>query len=347
MERRISLWITFALGLCLSFANTNLAFGQFFKGKTIRIIVSSSAGGGNDTYTRLMARHMKGHIPGNPTIVVENMSGGGGLKAANYLWEQAPRDGTTFEQINWGVWYYQSIKDKRARFNFSKMNSVGAIVIENALIYCRTDRYTSIDQIRKGGKVATVGASGRQSTGFKLGRLIERVMGAKLFSYVMAYPGARQYSLALRQGEVDCSSNTKSSFYQQLGDMLKDGKLEVLAQSGTLKGKRDKDFPKTPTIEELATSKKGKEIADKALFFAHYGRPYVLPEGVPAARVKILRQAFDKTMEDPKFLSEAKRLHRPIDPLSGEELQKVIISDVHPDPEIYEMISEIFKPGKK
>jgi tripartite-type tricarboxylate transporter receptor subunit TctC len=347
MKGFISSLITISLASFLGFANTDVAFGQFYKGKTIQMIVSSSPGGGNDTYTRLLARHITKHIPGNPTAVVENMPGGGGLVAANYLWEQAARDGTSMEQVNWGVWHYQGIKDKRARFDFSKMNAVGATVVENALMYCLTDRYKSIDQIHKGGKLATVGASGRQSTGFILGRLIEKVMGYKIFDYVMGYPGARQYSLALRQGEVDCSSNTKSSFYDQLGDMLKDGKLTVLAQSGTLKGGRDKDFPNTPTIKELATSEKGKEIADMTLFFAHYGRPYVMPEGVPAERVKLIREAFDKTMEDPKFLTEAKKLRRPVDPLSGAELQKVLNKDVHPSAEMYEIVSEIFKPGKK
>jgi tripartite-type tricarboxylate transporter receptor subunit TctC len=347
MKRLMSLFIALSLGLFLSLANTEVAFGQFYKGKTIRLIVSSSPGGGNDMYTRLLARHISNYIPGRPRMVVENMPGAGGLPAANYLYERAKRDGTVMEQVNWGVWHYQGLKDKRARFDFSKMNAVGAIVVENAMVYARTERYKSIDEIRKAGKLATVGVSGRQSTGFILGRLIEKVMGIKVFDYVMSYPGARQYSLALRQGEVDVSSNTKSSFLDQLGDMLKEGKLTILAQSGTLKGERDKDFPDVPTIKELATTEKGKEIAEMTLFFAHYGRPYVLPQDVPAERVKMLRDAFSKTMEDPKFLTEAKKLHRPIDPLSGEELQKVLNKDVNPSPEMYEIVSEIFLPGKK
>ena len=322
------------------------AFGQSYDGETLRIIVSSSPGGGNDTYTRLMARHLVRHIPGKPKIIVENMPGGGGLVAANYLHEQAPRDGTAMEQINWGVWHYQGIKDKRARFDFGKMHAVGAIVVENAIFYSRPDRYKSIEEIEKSGKLATVGVSGRQSTGFILGRLIEKVRGKKLFDMVMAYPGARQYSLALRQGEVDTSSNTKSSFYDQLGDMYKDGKLVVLAQAGTLKGERDKDFPKVPTLKELATSEKGKNIAETTLFFQHYGRPYFLPQEVPADRVKILRAAFDKTMADEKFLAEAKKLRRPIDPLSGKELQEVVNKDINPSPEMFEIVSEVFGRGK-
>ncbi|HZD39703.1 MAG TPA: tripartite tricarboxylate transporter substrate-binding protein, partial [Terriglobales bacterium] len=311
------------------------------------IIVSSSPGGGNDTYTRLLARHLVRYIPGKPKVVVENMPGGGGLVAANYLYEQARRDGTTMEQINWGVWHYQGIKDKRARFDFDKMHAIGAIVVENAIFYSRADRYKSIEEIHKSGKLATVGVSGRQSTGFILGRLIEKVTGWKLFDMVMAYPGARQYSLALRQGEVDTSSNTKSSFYDQLGDMYKAGKLIVLAQAGTLKGQRDKDFPDVPTLKELATSDKGREIAEATLFFQHYGRPYFVPQDVPADRVAILRDAFDKTVSDEKFLAEAKKLHRPVDPLGGKELQEVVHKDVHPSPEMFQIVSEVFGQGKR
>ena len=341
---RLRSLIFFAVSLTVALSAN--AFGQSYQDETLRIIVSSSPGGGNDTYTRLMARHLVRHIPGKPKIIVENMPGGGGLIAANYLYEQAARDGTVMEQINWGVWHYQGIKDKRARFDFGKMHAVGAIVVENAVFYARKDRFKSIEEIEKAGKLATVGVSGRQSTGFILGRLIEKVRGKKLFDMVMAYPGARQYSLALRQGEVDTSSNTKSSFFDQLGDMYKDGDLVVVAQAGTLKGERDKDFAGVPTLKELATSDKAREIAEATLFFQHYGRPYFLPQGVPAERVKILRDAFEKTMADEKFLAEAKKLRRPIDPLPGKELQDVVNKDINPSPEMFAIVSEVFGGGK-
>ena len=338
--------LTATLVLLVGMIGAPHAFGQFYQGKTIRFIVSSSPGGGNDTYTRLLARHMPRHIPGRPRIVVENMTGGGGLVAANYLYEQARRDGTVMEQINWNVWHYQGIKDKRGRFDFSKMHAVGAIVIENSIFYSRPDRFKSIEDIHKSGKLATVGVSGRQSTGFILGRLLEKVTGYKLFDMVMAYPGARQYSLAIRQGEVDTSSNTTSSFFDQLGDLYKEGKLVMLAQAGTTKGERSETFPDTPTLRELATSEKGKEIAELTQFFQFYGRPYYLPQEVPEDRVKIMRQAFDRTMKDQKFLAEAKRLRRPIDPLSGEELQKVVSRDINPSPDMFEIVSEVFGTGK-
>ncbi len=347
MKRLISLSIILFLGSVLTLSNAETALGQFYKGKRILLIVSSSPGGGNDTYSRLLARHITKHIPGKPGIIVKNMPGGGGLKAANYLYERARRDGTAMQQVQWGVWHYQGIKDKRARFDVSKMNAVGAIVIENNVIYARTDRYKSLDEILKSGKLANTGATGRQSTAYLLGSIIEQVTGRKYFDYVLGYPGARQYSLALRQGELDASGNTVSSFLDQLGVMYRAGELTILAQSGDMKGKWDKDFPNVPTIRELATSEKGRKIAEMTLFFSHYGRAFALPQDVPAERVKIIREAFNKTMKDPEFLAEAKRLHRPVDPLSGEELQQVFNKDVNPPPEMYKIVSEIFRSGKK
>ncbi len=321
------------------------ALASFFEGKSIRMIVSSSPGGGNDTYSRLIARHISKYIPGKPKMVVQNMPGGGGVIAGNFLQEQARRDGTVMAQIQWGLWHYQAIGDKRARFDFNAMRAVGAAVIENAAFYCRKDRYKSLEEIRQSGKLATVGVTGRQSTGSVLGTIIEKVTGHKLFDIVLGYPGARQYSLALRQGEIDCSSNTIGSFLDQLGDMWKKGELVVLFQAGTLRGERDPILPDVPMIKELATTDEQKETARVSFFFSHYGRPYALPPAVPAERVKLLRDAFLQTMQDAKFLAEAKKLHRPIDPLSGEELQEMWKNDLNPPPKMLEIVQAVF--GRK
>ena len=139
--------------------------GPFFEGKAIRFIASSSPGGGNDTYVRLFARHMSKYIPGNPKMIVQNMPGAGGVVAANYLYAKAPRDGTVWSQINSGAWNHQTIKSKRARFDFNKIIAIGFANIENAVMYVRKDRYKGLEDIRKSGKLAKVGASGRNSTG--------------------------------------------------------------------------------------------------------------------------------------------------------------------------------------
>lgn len=330
------------LAVTLGSARGLEAGASFYEGKSIRLIVSSSPGGGNDTYSRLIARHIPKYIPGKPRMIVQNMPGGGGVVAANYLYEQAPRDGTVMEQINWGVWHYQAIGDERARFDFSKMRAVGVAAIENTLFYCRRDRFTSLDDIRKSGKLAKVGASGRQSTGFVLGNLVEQVLDDKLFEFVLGYPGARQYSLALRQGELDCSGNTQASFIDQLGDMLEKGELVVLAQAGTLDGERARNFGDVPMVKELPSTPEGKEIAEATFFFSHYGRPYSLPADVPEERVGLLRDAFWKTMQDPRLLAEAKKLHRPIEPARGEKLQEIWRNDLNPSPKMLEIVKGIF-----
>ncbi len=320
--------------------------GSFYEGKSIRLIVSSTPGGGNDTYSRLIARHISKYIPGNPTIIVQNMPGAGGLLAADYLYRKARRDGTVMEQINWGVWYYQVIKDKRARFDFNKINAVGVAFIDNAIFYTRKDRFASLDELRKSGRKATVSVSGRQSSPHVLGNLIEMVTGQKLFDYVFGYPGARQFSLAVRQGEVDASGNTIGSGMDQVGDMIKSGELVVLVQAGDEDGKRGPEFPNVPTLLELAKTPEAKKTVQSTFLLSHYGRPYALPPGVPKERVQILRNAFWKTMSDPKLLDEAKRMNRAIEPLRGEALQRMWKETLSAPPDQVKIVQQIFG-GKK
>ena len=322
------------------------AAGSFFEGKTIRFIASSTPGGGNDTYVRLFARHISRYIPGNPKMIVQNMPGAGGVVAANYLYAKAPRDGTVWSQINSGAWNYQIIKSKRARYDFNKMISIGFANIENAVMYVRKDRFKGLEDIRKSGKLAKVGASGRNSTGYVTGKIVEQIMGVKLFNYVLGYPGARQYSLALRQGEVDASGNTLASFLDQLGDYLKEGHLNLMVQSGTLENKRDPRFSDVPLISDLAKTPEAKKLAKATFLMSHYMRPFFMPPGVPKDRVKIIRDAFWKATKDPKLLSEAKRLHRDVRPGRGEKLQKMLKESLSPSPTMYEVVNSIYGSKK-
>ncbi len=317
------------------------AAASFFEGKTIRFIASSTPGGGNDTYVRLFARHMSKYIPGNPKMIVQNMPGAGGVVAANYLYAKAPRDGTVWSQINSGAWNHQIIKSKRARFDINKIISIGFANIENAVMYVRKDRFKGLDDIRQSGKLATVGTSGRNSTGYVTGRIVEQIMGVKLFKYILGYPGARQYSLALRQGEVDASGTSVPSFIDQLGDYY-EGNLNIMVQSGTLENKRDPRFSDVPLISDLAKTPEAKKLAKATFLMSHYMRPFFMPPGVPKDRVKIIRDAFWKTTKDPKLLSEAKRLHRDIRPGRGEKLQKMLKESLSPSPTMYEVVDSIY-----
>ncbi len=296
---------------------------DFYKDKKIRLIVSSSPGGGNDTYSRLIARHISRHIPGNPSIIVQNMPGAGGVMAADYLYRKAKRDGSVMEQINWGVWFHQVVGDKRARFDFNKMNALGVAAIESAILFTRKSEFPTWESVMAAKKPITNGNSGRQSLGHTMGKVMEKLVGKKIFDYIFGYPGARQYSLAFRQGEVQSSGNTPGSFRDQLGDMWDEGKVAMLVQAPTPEGGRTKDFPNTPTLLDFAKTDEHQELIKATFGLTHYGRPYAMPPGVPKDRVEVLRKAFTATMNDPKFLAEAKRLKRDIIPSTGAELQQL------------------------
>ena len=338
--------LSFVVLVLFLFGAGSAGAADFYKGKKVRLIVSSSPGGGNDTYSRLLARHIGRNIPGNPTVIVQNMPGAGGVRAASYLYNKARRDGTVMEQINWGVWNWQVVGDKArgGQFDFNKMQAIGVIVIENGLFYTRKDRFKSLDEIKNSGKLARVGISGNQSGGFVMGNILEKLRGEKLFEYVFGYPGARQYSLALRQGEVDASGNVTSSFLDQLGDMWKAGELVMLAQTGTVAGKKAPEFPDAPLLEELAKTEKQKNLVRATFLLSRYGRPYTFPPGVPADRVALVRKAFDDTMKDPKFLAEAKKLKRPVNPTKGADLQRMWKDSIAASPEDKAIVSQIFNP---
>jgi len=341
MKRFMSMALLLLVAMMFSQAQAE----DFYKGKKVRLIVSSSPGGGNDTYSRLIARHIPKHIPGKPTIIVQNMPGAGGLLAATYLYSKAKRDGTVMEQVNWGVWNWQVIGDKRARFDFSKITAVGVAAIESANVFTRKKEFPDWKSVMASKTPLTSGNSGPQSLGHTMGKVLEKIEGKKIFDYVFGYPGARQYSLAFRQGEVQASGNTPGSFMDQLGDMWEEGRVAMLAQAPTPSGGRTKAFPNTPTLLEFAKNDKDRALIKATFLLTHYGRPYALPPGVPAERVKILRDAFNATMKDPQFLAEAKRLKRDIVPSTGQQLQKLWKDALNAPPENKAIIKEIF--GKK
>ena len=177
-----------ALLLAVMISGPLHAADDFYKGKRVRLIVSSSPGGGNDTYSRLIARHISRHIPGNPTFVVQNMPGAGGIMPRDYLYRKAKRDGTVLEQINWGVWFHQVIGAKRARFDFNKINAVGVAAIESAILFTRKAEFPDWKSVLASKKLLTSGNSGRQSLGYTMGKVMEKLAGKKVFDYVFGYP---------------------------------------------------------------------------------------------------------------------------------------------------------------
>lgn len=314
----------------------------FFEGRTLRIVNYGSVGGGYDIYSRLIGRHISKYIAGKPSIIVQNMTGAGGLVATNYLYNNAPRDGTVIAHLPWRIWAFQLINDPKAKFDFTKMSAVGMAALENAILYTRTDRFPDFESIKQSKTKVKIGANGRTATGFVFGRIVEEVVGRKLFDYVLAYPGSREYNLAVRQGEVDGAGLIKSSFVDQLEDMWKAGQLYVFAQTGTSEGKKDPYFPNAPLLSELAETPEAKQTAASTALLAALGRPFWLPPGVPNEQVKILRDAFWKVMQDDNLLMEAKKLKRPIEPARGEKLQKMWEEALAAPPQAVAIVKDLY-----
>ena len=343
--RKKSAFISIALlFVVLLLSASYVAAKPSFEGKHVRLLVAYSPGGGYDTYARIIARHLSKYIPGNPNIIVQNMPGAGGIVATNYLFNLAPKDGTVFGHLPWRIWGYQVAKDPKVKFDFRKMNALGIAAMDNAILFFRTDRFADFEAAKRSPKPPTIGSGGRVGTAFVLGNVVEKVVGQKLFNYVTAYPGSREYALALRQGELDGAGLTTDSFMDLLGDLYEAKKIVVVIQTGMGgEEKRDPDYPDAALVTELAKTPNARRIAESTSLLATLGRPFWLPPGVPKARVKLMRDAFWNCMQDKKLLKEAKRLGRPIRAQRGEALQKMWERAIDAPPDAVKIVKDIFR----
>ncbi|MFQ5851048.1 MAG: Bug family tripartite tricarboxylate transporter substrate binding protein [Candidatus Binatia bacterium] len=329
--RRMSLFLA-ALGLAslaalLGLSSMTLA-QSFFDGKTMRIIVFASPGGGYDAYARLFARHMKKYIPGEQEIIIQNMPGGGGLRASNYMYNVAKPDGLTFEHMSRDMYFAQFTGQAGVQYDVTKSIPIGSATFENRLLWLNKDLapYQTLKDMKEAvaaGKKIFIGGTGKGSSAYVLWKMAEALAPGVKVDFVFGYPGSTEIHLAVRKGEVMGYGQSKSSFLVQAKDLLKAGKVAILAQIGTPDRKRDPDFANAPTFWELAKSKKDRALVGFVAAGSIAGRPFFLPPGVPADRVKVLREAFMRAARDPGLMAEAKRIKRPIDPVAGEVIEKL------------------------
>jgi tripartite-type tricarboxylate transporter receptor subunit TctC len=331
--------ITFLVLLCRDVAR---AQDNFFAGKTVRIVVGSSPGGGYDYWARLLARSMAKYIPGNPEVVVQNMPGGGSLVATNYVYGVAKPDGLTLGMPNQSVYMAQVVADKEARFDAQKFNWIGSPDRNPTVLYIRADApYKSMDDVIKAKAPPKCGGSGRDSASLIFA--LEDLIGAK-FEVVLGYQGGSQTDLAVERGEVVCRSMGLGAHFSRQPFTLwhhKDFDRHLL-QSGR---KRDDRATDTPTIHELMdrykTSELGRQLATVLTAGENFGHPMMAPPGVPPDRVKLLRDAYTKTLRDPALLADVKKQEYDFDPVSGEELQALAKTVVNQPAPIVERLKKI------
>ena len=317
---------------------------DFYKGKTIRVIIGYSAGGTNDLWARTVARFWGKYIPGNPDMIVQNMPGAGTMVTANYLYGVGKPDGLTVGLISPALFFNQLGGKKEARFDWAKFAWIGSPEETSEMLSMRSDSpFKTLDDIRKATTPPRCGTTGAGTPGHYFPRLMEEVLGLK-FDLVTGYPGASEIDLAIEKGEVQCRGGTTSAFFgREPGrTWAKTGFVRILVIGGS---KRDARAPDVPTIwemmEKYKTPESGKRLTTVLLSPGSFGRPIVGGPGIPADRIKVLRDGFLKAMRDPALLAEAEKRGWEPDPVSGEKLQALAREVVSQPPEVIARMNNV------
>ncbi len=314
---------------------------DFYRGKNVTMVVSSSPGGGYDVLSRTIARHLPKHIPGNPTVVVRNMPGAGGIVTGNYLYATAARDGSVIGGVQNNVPYEPLFGTPQAKYDPNKLNWLGTPSVEVGLLFVwNNSKFKTIDDVRK--MELTAGASGMNSAPAFYSRVMNELLGTRI-KVIAGYPGQNEAYLAIEKGELDSYGVTFwSSLTSTKKQWLDDKKIRILLQYGPVK---EAALPDVPYGPDLVTKPE-----DRALFEAAYGplaagRPYLAPPELPADRLKALRTAFMGTFKDAEFIKEANALRLIVDkPRSGERLQADIAKSYAISPELPERLRKIARP---
>ena len=320
-------WCFVALTVCLAVMLPHMLVSaasadeleQFYKGKTIRVVIGHSAGGGYDLYARLLSKYLRKHVPGQPTIVPQSMTGAGGLRVTNYLYEAAPKDGTVIGTFSRSIPTIPLITPP-GTFDARKFAWLGSMASETSL--CLTGEKSAVktwqDMLTK---PSIMGGQAVGTDSDIYARLYKNVLGAQI-KIVSGYPGTTEITLAMERGEVDgiCGLSWGTVKVSHPG-WRKNKSVNFLLQAGL---KKDPDLPDVPFAMDLVDEPEKKQILYLHFAPQAMGRPFAAPPDIPADRKAALIRAFDNTMKDPELLAEAARLGMEIDPMAGSEIDGLL-----------------------
>jgi tripartite-type tricarboxylate transporter receptor subunit TctC len=291
---------------------------DFYRGKTIRLVVPSEAGGGYDSYGRTLATYLRKHIPGEPSIIVQNMPGGGGLLSANWLFNVAPKDGLAIGLIQRGVPFYPYFGDKNALYVPTQFNWLGSF---NAEVGATTMWHTAKVQTMEAAftETALLGGSGPNDSE-TYPSLMNNTIGTK-FRVVSGYRANTAVLLAMERGEVEGVTGSWSSMKVERPSWLRDKRVSVIVQIGKTK---HADLPHVPLIMDYVKKPEDRAMWNVIVAMASMGRPVTAPPGIPAELTKILRTAFTAAMNDAGFVAEMERTQRELSPATGETMQRTL-----------------------
>lgn len=307
------------------------AVADFYRGKSINMIVGYSSGGGYDIYARAIARHLGKHIPGNPKVVVNNMPGAGSLVSLNYLYNVAPKDGTAIATFGRGLVMEPLIGAAKVQYDATKVTWIGSA--SNELSVCAVTAKSKVEKFEETfATEVAVGGEGSGSDPDTYALLVRNLFGAKM-KLVTGYPGGNDMTLAIERGEIDgrCGWSWGSIKATRPDWIAGPNRLRVLLAM-TLD--RSPEMPDVPTVLEKAKSESDREIVKLIVSRQVVARPFAAPPSIPEDRRDALRAGFDATMKDPEFLAEAKALSLEIAPIGGAEVDKLVQELYRTPPEV-------------
>jgi len=340
----VTFYLCFFVASSLTFTTALQAQAPFYQGKSIRLIIGSQAGSLYDGWARLFANHMGKHIAGNPAIVGQNVAGAGSVIAANQIYNVAKPDGLTIGALLPGIYMDQLIGRKEVQFDWAKFHWIGTPEPTEWVFITRRDSpYKSIEDIRAAKEPAKCGSTGTGSFLYLVPKLMEETLGTKL-TMITGYQGGPDVDLAIERGEVHCRAVSTTAYFGREPYLAwsKNGFVRPLAQTAK---KREPSLTEVSTLYELMdqykTPETGRRLATVILAANIFGRPLVTGPGVPAERIKTLREAWNRTVKDTEFLAEAKKRGWPVEPVAGEELESLAKEVIAQPPEVIQRLKKV------
>jgi tripartite-type tricarboxylate transporter receptor subunit TctC len=323
------------------------AIADFYRGKTVRIVVGFSAGGGYDQYSRLIARHLAKYIPGNPAVIVDNMAGAGSIIAANHTFNAAPKDGTVVGNISGPIILEQLFANSAVQFDMAKFRYLAVPVSETyVMVVTRKPGIAKFEELI-GPKAKQVTFGGIPGSTVEHAPVLARdILGANI-KLVLGYKGTADVRLAIDSGEVEGFFNSYTSLKITSFDKMKSGEWLLLAQLSE-KPIKDLIVPNVPTIPQIAKTAEQRLLLKFGTSTPNdFGKVYVLPPGAPADRAAALENAFVKVFADKELIADAEKGKLEIDPTIGEEIHKLVVEFLGMTPELKGKLQTALKGGKK
>jgi tripartite-type tricarboxylate transporter receptor subunit TctC len=310
---------------------------QAFAGKTITIYVGYTAGGSYDLYGRLVSRHLGAHLPGHPTVVVQNMPGAGSLKAANFLYEVAPRDGTALGVVVESAALEQALANPAVQFDAARFTYVGRLATSNNIFMMwHTAKVQSLADARQ--LPSLLAGTGPGSIAETIPKLTNALIGTK-FKLISGYPASTEAMLAMERGEVDGASSSWAAVKVGKGDWLREKKIKIILQTTP---ERIAELPDAPCLGELGSTPEERQVFALYASGSAIGRSLIGPPAIPPERVAALRDAFDAMVKDAEFVADIQRINVELDPLPGAAVAELVAKTLAVPKSVRERAIEAF-----